>query len=41
LAPTVYIAIPDGVNEFKENQCCKLVKSLYGLKQSPLSWNIQ
>jgi len=36
----IYISIPDGVDGFKENQCCKLIKSLYGLKQSPLSWNI-
>jgi transposase InsO family protein len=36
----IYIEIPDGINANKQTQCCKLHKSLYGLKQSPLSWNI-
>jgi hypothetical protein len=36
----VYIEVPDSVNGDRKNQCCKLNHSLYGLKQSPLSWNI-
>ena len=36
----VYIEIPDGVDGDYSKQCCKLNRSLYGLKQSPLSWNI-
>jgi hypothetical protein len=36
----IYIEIPDGINENPISKCCKLNRSLYGLKQSPLSWNI-
>ena len=32
------MAVPEGVDKVKGN-ACKLVKSLYGLKQSPRCWN--
>jgi hypothetical protein len=35
----IYIEIPEGVNGDREKCCCRLNKSLYGLKQSPMSWN--
>jgi hypothetical protein len=33
----IYIEIPEGVDGDCEKSCCKLNKSLYGLKQSPMS----
>lgn len=38
----IYMEIPEGINmdkETREEQVCRLVKSLYGLKQSPRCWN--
>jgi hypothetical protein len=36
----IYMAIPDGVKvKDVDSKCLKLKKSIYGLKQSPLSWN--
>jgi hypothetical protein len=34
LKEDVYMAIPPGVHTSKPNQACKLVKSLYGLRQA-------
>lgn len=34
----VYMEVPEGVICMKENQVCKLKKSLYGLKQARTKW---
>jgi hypothetical protein len=39
LKKDVYMPIPRGVPSTKPNQVCKLVKSLYGLKQTSRKWN--
>ena len=38
LSEDVYITVPPGVSVSGTPKCCKLHKSLYGLKQSSIKW---
>jgi hypothetical protein len=38
----IYMRQPEGyVLEGRENEVCRLIKSIYGLKQAPRAWNIE
>ncbi|MBW0491873.1 hypothetical protein O181_031588 [Austropuccinia psidii MF-1] len=38
LTETIYLAIPQGLNEDQRHKCLRLRKAIYGLKQAPLAW---
>lgn len=38
LSEELYMELPEGYPK-PDNKVCKMVKSLYGLKQSPRQWN--
>ncbi|GJT37724.1 putative RNA-directed DNA polymerase [Tanacetum coccineum] len=39
LDETVYMSLPEGFFNPRDNRVCRLKKSLYGLKQAPRQWN--
>ncbi|MBW0478903.1 hypothetical protein O181_018618 [Austropuccinia psidii MF-1] len=41
LTETIYLAIPQGLNEDQRQKCLRLKKAIYGLKQAPLAWYTQ
>ena len=42
LEEDIYMAQPDGfINKDQQNKVCKLLKSIYGLKQASRSWNLR
>jgi len=41
LSKEVYMVIPPDTHDYKPYQCCKLLKSLYDLKQASLSIKIE
>ncbi|MBW0546341.1 hypothetical protein O181_086056 [Austropuccinia psidii MF-1] len=38
LTETIYLAIPQGLDEDQQQKCLRLRKAIYGLKQAPLAW---
>ncbi|MBW0512383.1 hypothetical protein O181_052098 [Austropuccinia psidii MF-1] len=38
LSETVYLSLPQGLNEDRRKFCLRLNKAIYGLKQAPLAW---
>ena len=42
LEEDIYTAQPDGfINKDQQNKVCRLLKSIYGLKQASRSWNLR